>query len=174
MCVSKSRTKQRLSKIIIYLCPLISGRMNNMENIRLTVAGRSLSKGSHHYDFHLGKSFFDLFDNTEVLDSELTVAIEVEMGKERKLDISVIIEGYVVLLCDRCLENLSVPVTFRGVLEEQEAEECRNEHTGQLDFTQYIYDNVCLAIPLKRVHEPEKDCDPEMLRIWKENNIIIN
>ncbi|MFA5443844.1 MAG: hypothetical protein WC128_02860 [Bacteroidales bacterium] len=145
--------------------------MDNKKNIRLTIAGKTLSKGKHLYDFRLGKDFFDLFQNTEVLDSELTVAVQIEIAAERKLDISVKIEGYVVLLCDRCLERLSMPVSFYGELDEEETEECRNDHTGQLDLTQYAYDNVCLGIPIQRVHGSEKDCDPEMLRIWKDNNI---
>lgn len=169
--MGKSIIKQRLSKIFVYLCRLISGRMDNKNYKRLTVAGKTLSKGKHLYDFHLGKDFFDLFENTEVLDSELTVAVQIEIAEERKLGISVKIEGYVVLLCDRCLERLSIPVSFTGELNEEEMEECSNDHTGQLDFTQYVYDNVYLAIPIQRVHESEKDCDPEMLRIWKDNNI---
>jgi uncharacterized metal-binding protein YceD (DUF177 family) len=148
--------------------------MENMDNTRLTVAGKSLSKGTHRYEFRLGKEFFSSFDNTEVLDSELKVALRIVIAEERKMDVSVIIDGYVVLLCDRCLERLSMPVSFRGVLDEQETEECTNDHTGLFDFTQYVYDNVCLAIPIQRVHESEKDCDPEMLRIWKDNNIKIN
>jgi hypothetical protein len=169
--MGKSRIKQRLSKIFVYLCRLISGRMDNKENRRLTISGKTLSKGKHLCDFHLGKEFFVLFENEEVLDSELIATIQIEIADERKLKISVKIEGYVVLLCDRCLERLSMPVSFLGELDEEETEECRNDHTGQLDFTQYVYDNICLVIPIQRVHASEKDCDPEMLRIWKGNNI---
>jgi len=148
--------------------------MDNKENCRVIVATKALSKGNHRYDFHLGKDFFALFENTEVLDSDLKVAVEIEISEERKWDISVKIEGYVVLLCDRCLEKLSMPVSCSEELDQEEAEACQNDNTGQLDLTQYVYDNVCLAIPIQRVHNSEKDCDPEMLRIWKDNNIKIN
>jgi len=145
--------------------------MDNKENSRVIIATKALSKGNHRYDFQLGKDFFTLFENTEVLDSDLHIAVEIEIAEERKWDISVKIEGYVVLLCDRCLEKFTMPVSYSQALDLEETEACQNDHTGQLDLTQYVYDNVCLAIPIQRVHNSEKDCDPDMLRIWKDNNI---
>lgn len=170
MC--KSITKQRLSKIFVYLCRLISGRMEHKENTRVTVAGKKLSKGKYDFDFHLDKRFFSSFANAEILDADLKTDIHIDRDQEQELGISVKISGYVVLLCDRCLERLTVPVSYEGVLDDEETGECLNEFTGQLDFTQYIYDNVCLALPIQRIHKSEKDCDPEMIRIWRQRSVL--
>ena len=64
-------------------------------------------------------------------------------------------------MCDRCLERLTMPLSFQSMLGEEELAECLNACTGHYDFSQYVYDNVCLAIPIQRVHTLEKDCDPE-------------
>lgn len=148
-----------------------SGRMERKINTRLTVAGKKLTKGTYDYNFHLDKQFFTLFENTEILDADLRADIHIDRDQEQEWDISVKISGSVVLLCDRCLDRLTVPLLYEGVLDEEERAECLNEFTGQLDFTQYIYDNICLALPIQRIHRSEKECDPEMLRIWKERSV---
>lgn len=142
--------------------------MEHKEDIRLTVSGKALSKGTYDYEFRLDKRFFESFDNTEILDPWLIAAIHFKENEGKDFEISVKISGDVVLLCDRCLERLNMPLSFQSMLGEEELAECLNACTGHYDFSQYVYDNVCLAIPIQRVHTLEKDCDPGMLRLWKQ------
>ncbi|HQN82296.1 MAG TPA: hypothetical protein PK485_06025 [Bacteroidales bacterium] len=141
-----------------------------MENTRLKVAVKTFSKGTYDYVFRLKKSFFSSFQNEEILDADLTTEIQISRIEEQETAITVKVSGIVVVLCDRCLDRLVVPVSFESILDEEETLECRNDFTGQMDFTQYVYDNICLALPIRRFHESEKDCDQEMLRIWKQGS----
>ncbi|MBP6868260.1 MAG: DUF177 domain-containing protein [Bacteroidales bacterium] len=145
--------------------------MEQMENTRLKVAVKTFSKGTYDYAFRLDKSFFSSFQNEEILDAELNTEIQICRIEEQEPAITVKISGTVVVMCDRCLDKLAVPVSFESKLDEEETLECRNDFSGQMDFTQYVYDNICLAIPIRRFHESEKDCDQEMLRIWKQGSV---
>ncbi len=145
--------------------------MEQMENIRLKVAVKTFSQGTYENAFCLDKNFFASFQNTEILDAELSTKIQICRIEEQEPTITVTVSGTVVVLCDRCLDRLVVPVSFESKLDNEETLECRNDFTGQMDFTQYVYDNICLAIPIRRFHEPEKDCDQEMLRIWKQQSV---
>ncbi|MBO4466670.1 MAG: hypothetical protein J5745_01020, partial [Bacteroidales bacterium] len=66
--------------------------------------------------------------------------------------------GFVTVPCDRCLEPLQVPV------EEDPSEEFKTELVKEdWDLSQAVYDYICLALPMQRVH-PEGECNPDTVR----------
>ena len=69
------------------------------------------------------------------------------------VDVEAQISGTGTVLCDRCLERLDIPV-------ETEFEETYTPEGAELDFSQEVYDFVCIALPLQRVHEAG-ECNPE-------------
>ncbi len=66
------------------------------------------------------------------------------------------IEGSVTVACDRCLEDLDIPV-------ETSFEESYVPEGDELDLSQDVYDFICIALPLQRVH-PEGECNQETVK----------
>jgi uncharacterized metal-binding protein YceD (DUF177 family) len=97
------------------------------------------------------------------------------------MQIAVIINGTVNLPCDRCLENIILPVTTEGELavrfgkvDDSTPDDdliVLDPSEGEIDLSQYIYDSINISLPLQRIH-PDGQCNPEMME--KLRNFIIN
>lgn len=113
-----------------------------------------LKSGTSVCSWHADGAFFEAFGNTEILDAD--VAVEMTLCNHGlTLDVSCKISGRVTVECDRCLEELVMPVeTF--------FEECYSLVGGESekDFSQDIYDYVCTSLPMQRVH-PDGECNQE-------------
>ena len=135
-----------------------------------------LTAGQHEYCWQVGKELFESFENSEMLDSELDIEVRVEKSG-RYLGIDCDVEGTVVVECDRCLDELEMPVDVEIRLSVKYGdEESSDEHhegerevvfipetDAEFDMSQIIYDYVCLALPMQRVHE-DGGCNPDALR----------
>ncbi|MBQ9475807.1 MAG: hypothetical protein IJU69_06110 [Bacteroidales bacterium] len=115
-----------------------------------TISLRGLKKGKSRFDWHADAEFFGSFENTEIKDADLQIAVEVD-NQGDSVEISCSIDGTVTVICDRCVEDLVLPVHTAFD---------KNDGT---DLNQDIYDYVCTSLPLQRVH-PEGGCNPETLK----------
>ncbi|MCQ2177607.1 MAG: hypothetical protein MJY42_01820 [Bacteroidales bacterium] len=111
---------------------------------------KGLKDGASHFDWHADGEFFGTFENSEILDADLEISVDVN-NLGTSIETECRIDGTVVVVCDRCLENLTLEVHTSF----QEDEE--------LDLSQDIYDYTCLSLPMQRVHE-EGECNPETIR----------
>ncbi len=136
---------------------------------QLVIVTKSLANGSHPFDFQIDKGFFEAFDNTEIKCAALKVGVNVRKMGPLQLEVQVAVNGEVEVACDRCLDNVAIPVIFTDSLEEEEVLEMTESESGELDLTQYVYDSVCVGMPLQRIHA-EGACNPEMLALWQSNN----
>ena len=146
--------------------------MNDMFIIPLN----GLTAGQHEYDWTVGKEFFEGFDNSEILDAELDAFVRVEKSG-RYLGIDCEVTGDVMVECDRCLDELRMPIDVEIRLsvkygEEESSDEHREGERevifipatdAEFDMSQIIYDYVCLALPMQRIHD-EGECNPDALR----------
>ena len=146
--------------------------MNDMFIIPLN----GLTAGQHEYDWTVGKEFFEGFDNSEILDAELDAFVRVEKSG-RYLGIDCEVTGDVTVECDRCLDELRMPIDVEIRLsvkygEEESSDEHREGERevifipatdAEFDMSQIIYDYVCLALPMQRIHD-EGECNPDALR----------
>ncbi len=130
-----------------------------MESYRINILGLSLSV--HQFDFELGNEFFRKYD-TGALVSEGKFTVSVALDKrETFLEASFKINGFVVLVCDRSLDEFEYPVNiarkiiFKYGHENQEVSEdvMLIEHgTESLEIGQFMYEFIALAIPMKKLH----------------------
>ena len=144
----------------------------------LMIPLNGLPAGKSVFSWHAGKEFFDGFDNSEVLDADLSVRAEVEKsGSYLGADITV--DGTLTVACDRCLEDLAMPVDetvrlsfkFGDEPAGGEADPAEGEREtvwlsadgGDIDLGQIVYDYACLALPMQRVHA-EGECNPDAYR----------
>ena len=118
-----------------------------------------LGSGPKLYEWKAGQEFFDNFGNTEILDADLVVTAKVSgRGLTVKADCGN--HGSVTVACDRCLENLVIPV-------DTSFEETYTPESGELDLSQDVYDYVCTSLPLQRVH-PDGECNVETTKYLSE------
>lgn len=135
-----------------------------------------LAAGENRFSWHAGKEFFEAFGNTEVLGADLDVEAVVEKSGQY-VGVDCEVDGYVMVACDRCLEDLQMPIETGILLSvkygDEESSEDRQEGEreivfvpegdAELDFSQVVYDYVCLALPMQRHHE-DGGCNPEALK----------
>ena len=135
---------------------------------------KGLPLGESSFRFEIGEPFFQAFENGQIKDADCSVKVSV-VRHQTLLDIVCEIGGYVVVECDRCLEDLTLKVDvaphltvgFGTVDVEDEAAEddiqVVDPSESELSLDQFVYDYICLSLPLVKVH-PEGKCNPEMLR----------
>ena len=147
-----------------------------MENIFI-VPLNGLAQGQTEFRFRARKEFFERFENSEILDADLNVVVTAEKSGHF-IGVDCDVDGVVTVECDRCLEELTLPVEtgFRlsvkfgeePAVSSDSAEGEREivwlpESDADLDIGQIVYDYVCLSLPVQRVH-PEGGCNPEAMK----------
>lgn len=135
---------------------------------------QGLPAGRHEFRFEVGKALFEEYPDSEIRDGKCRVEVVLDRG-EAHMTLQVHISGEVIVPCDRCLEDCSIPIEFEGSLPVRFSDE-EHEWDGEvmwllpgensIDLTQYIYESIVLAIPYQRVH-PDGACDPDMLRRFR-------
>ena len=141
----------------------------NLNSIIIPVKG--LAPGKYSYNFEVNEAFFLDFGNSQIKNAHCKVMIEAEKNSTY-LAISSVISGVVVVECDRCLEDLEIPIDVNRSLSVKFAKEAEesddddimivDEIETEIDLRQFVYDYICLAMPLQKVHEEGK-CNPEMV-----------
>lgn len=132
---------------------------------------KGLAPGKYTYDFEVNEDFFLDFGNSQIKDADCKVRLEAERNSTF-LGIDCTISGVVVVECDRCLEDLEIPIDVAKSLSVKFAKEAEvsedddimivEEGQAQIDLKQFVYDYICLTMPLQKVHEEGK-CNPEMI-----------
>ncbi len=135
----------------------------------------SLPFGEHEFEFQVDNAFFQKFDNSIIQDGEVDVLVVVDR-QETLLLLDFTMEGTINVQCDRCLEDLTLPVeSYDEIIlkyGEEEGEESENviilpPKAYEFDVAQYIYEFITLQVPLRNVHDEEENgqtCDPEVLK----------
>lgn len=113
-----------------------------------------LASGLTRHSWRADRKFFELFENSEILDADVLVNVDLH-NHGVTVDADCEIEGSVTVACDRCLEDLVIPV--KTSFSESYAPDSR-----ELDLRQDVYDYVCTSLPMQRVH-PEGGCNEETI-----------
>ncbi len=136
-----------------------------------------LKAGEHVFNYDIGTSFLEKFENSEIKGIELSV--EVKMVKNNNLlEFHFQLNGNIQVECDICLDNVSLPVDYQSYLiaklENIEDDEddiiYLKPDESEIDISQFIYESIVFSLPLKRVHPDKRGknkCNPEMLKKLK-------
>ena len=139
------------------------------------VAFRGLKEGIHAFHFVLDDCFFDCFEATQGMKGAVDAHVEV-VKYTLLMELRIKIEGEVRATCDRCLDEVTLPVSGEMSLYLKEGErEAGNEddfivlspEEDYLDLGTPLYELYMLSYPIRVVH-PEGECNPEMERVLKE------
>jgi uncharacterized protein len=146
-----------------------------------TIPISGIKDGHHIFEFEINKSFFDLFEESEIKEGELIAVAEV-LRSSSHLNLDIKISGKVRICCDRCLEMFDQPVgcenrlliKFGNIKDDSDPEIISVPHDeNELDLKQYFYEFIHLALPIQRIHPDDakgiRTCDPVMLQKLKEH-----
>ena len=137
-----------------------------------------LAAGENEFSWHVGKEFFDSFENAEILDAQLDADVIVEKSG-RYIGVDCDVRGTVTVECDRCLDELDMPVDVEILLSVKYGMEENSEDPqpgerevifipdtdAEFDMSQIIYDYVCLSLPMQRTHA-EGECNPDAMKCY--------
>lgn len=140
---------------------------------------KGLPLGESTFRFEIGEPFFQAFENSQIKDADCSVKVVV-MRHQTLLEVTCQVGGFVVVECDRCLEDLTLKVDiephltvgFGAVDVDDDGGDddvlVIDRSESELNLNQFVYDYICLGLPLVKVH-PEGKCNPEMLRYITES-----
>lgn len=137
---------------------------------------KSLKEGTHEMTLHLGKPFFVNMENSDIHDADLNVKLTIK-NSNGLYELNFDILGEVIVLCDRCLDDLHFPIETSyhifvkyGDKFNDEGDELLEipESDNFLNVAYMLYDTVALAIPIKHVH-PLGKCNRQMSALLKKH-----
>ena len=135
-----------------------------------------LKEARYTYEFKIGDDFFKAFEGSEIKRGEFSAVVLLQKCSTH-IELDIVINGLAEVVCDRCLETFDMPVTAANRLFVKQGREWDeadpdmltmplDEH--EIDLSQFFYEYIHLALPLKRIHPDDSDghtmCNPEMVR----------
>ena len=161
-----------------------------------TIPLRELKAGKYQFEFELDDAFFQAIEKSDIQHGDVSVDAEVERHNNM-MTIDFHLEGEVEVACDRCLDLFYIPVEADNVLSvrfsslladgeqeymaEEDSEEdvlFANPTDDELDIAHYLYESVCLSLPIQRIHPDDENgnslCDPEVIKYLKQHELKEN
>lgn len=140
-----------------------------------SISFRGLKEGRHLFEYEIGASFFELFENPLI--EKGTIKAVVELNKSSALlTLDFKINGEAETLCDNCLDPMFIPIENEskvyikfGEDYDEPSEELivlpHGEH--EVNVAQLIYEFICIMLPIRHVHPEDEDgqttCNQDML-----------
>ena len=125
---------------------------------------KTLAIGDHVFDYVLDAEYFRKIDGQEVQRGEVNAKVFVKnTGSSYEMNFQ--LEGTVQVPCDRCLDDMDLPIAYKGrliaKLGEAYAEEGDDiiiipEVEGEINIAWFLYEFIALSIPIKHIHAPGK------------------
>ena len=144
---------------------------------------KTLPFGTHAVECHVDESFFDGQEQIEVRHADVDVTLEVTRKSETTYHLEVTCHGTVTTSCDRCLDDLDLPVdvNYRLNVEQMgtELDDSNDEllivpaEWRELDAAPIVRDTVLLALPMTHCHENEEDCNADMLDVLDSHRVEV-
>jgi uncharacterized protein len=150
-------------------------KMSKLDQYNIQFSG--LKAGKHEFEFKIGKDFFSHFENTDIEDANIEVYVDFEKN-ERYLALDFHLEGTILTICDRCLDDLTIEIDYAPRLYVNFGDETSDltdiddtmvlsRSEDKIELAKHFYDYILLNMPIQRVHPEDEDgestCDPEMI-----------
>ena len=132
---------------------------------------KGLNEGMHEFDYQIDKSFFQHFEASPIEEAQF----DLKLFFDKRPDMIVLtfnLKGTVKTECDRCLEELQLPISNAPQLlikyAAQEKEDADivyiQRERDELNVTRYVYEFICLSMPMIKYHSDAEQCDEQMLK----------
>ena len=123
---------------------------------------KSISEGTHSFDYELDNDYFKKIDSPEV--QKGNVKVQVKLKKTAATyELNFQLEGTVLVPCDRCLDEMEQAIAYKGKLyvkfgadfsQEDDEIVVIPEADGEINIAWFLYEFIILSIPAKHVHAP--------------------
>lgn len=132
--------------------------------------------GESRFEYHLDNEFFKNIDGEEFQKGDITAVVLVNK-ESKQSELRFELEGKIVVTCDRCLEEMYLPIKTTGHLIVKMGKEYSDdgdeiviipEDKGVINVSWFMYEFVSLAIPIKHVH-PYGLCNKDMSKKLREH-----
>ena len=140
--------------------------MFSLETLKIDL--KSLNDSPLELNWELCDDYFEALEDAEISSGKVAVCASLQKTGD-SFALSIKTEGFVIVTCDRCLEDMEQPIsqelkfTVKLGIEDSEDDEVFvvDENEGILDLSWLIYESIALAVPIKHVHAPGK-CNAAM------------
>ena len=144
-----------------------------------TIPLQALKEGVFDEVLDLGKEFIEQQQMEGIFDANLRV--EVHFVKQQNLHtLSLKMKGTVSVECDRCLDVFALPIESEQELIVKKGEKDDDladadnimvipPDETEIGISSILYEMIMLAIPLKKVHPNEKDCNSDVVSYLKQS-----
>ena len=146
--------------------------MNSLESLKIDLKG--LKDEETSLEFTLDDTYLEALDGADVKKGSLHVSVSIRKATGF-FEFNFHTDGEIVIPCDRCLDDMTLPVDtdnclivkLGSVYSEEDDLIVVPENEGILDMAWLIYEFVALVIPIRHVHAPGK-CNPAMTQALEE------
>ena len=146
--------------------------MNSLESLKIDLKG--LKDEETSLEFTLDDTYLEALDGADVKKGSLHVSVSIRKATGF-FEFNFHTDGEIVIPCDRCLDDMTLPVDtdnclivkLGSVYSEEDDVIVVPENEGILDMSWLIYEFVALVIPIRHVHAPGK-CNPAMTQALEE------
>ena len=132
--------------------------MKDLNEYKISFIG--LKEGNHEFKYQIDNKFFEYFEYSDFFNCDVNIVLKF-LKKSTLFELEFIAEGKVKVACDVTNElydetikaNFPLIVKFGNEFNDENEEILVIPHSEhQLDLSQYIYELIVLAIPIKRIH----------------------
>ena len=136
-----------------------------------------MQQNTQAFEYLLDNQFFANIGGEDIQKGKINTRLTVTK-KGNAFDLSFTFSGTVIVPCDRCLDDMDLPVETSAHLivkfgkdysEESDEIVIIPESEGIINLAWFLYEFVALAIPIKHVHAPGK-CNKQMTSKLKKHS----
>ena len=144
-----------------------------------TIDLKNLTPGTHDFEYLLENKFFVDIDGNEVQKGHVHVQLTVKKSL-MAFELNFQIAGTVIIPCDRCLDDMELPIETQDKLivkfgkeyaEESDEIVIVPEEEGTINVAWFMYEFIALAIPIKHIHAAGK-CNKAMAAKLRQHTAI--
>jgi uncharacterized metal-binding protein YceD (DUF177 family) len=142
---------------------------------------KTLPFGTHTVECHVDESLFNTDEQIEVRRADVNVTLLVTRKSEDTFRLEISCDGTVTVPCDRCLDDLDLPVEADYSLNVEqmgtELDDTNDEllivpaDWRELDAAPLVRDTVLLSLPMTHCHENEDDCNAAVLDVLENHRV---
>ncbi|MDD3080109.1 MAG: DUF177 domain-containing protein [Paludibacter sp.] len=130
---------------------------------------KDITTGTSVFEYDLDDVYFKKIDSPEVQRGNVNAKVTVRK-KIETFELQFVLDGYVLIPCDRCLDDMKQPISYKEKLlvkfgtkfSEENDIVVVPESEGTINIAWFLYEFIVLNIPLKHVHAPG-ECNKTMV-----------
>ena len=119
-----------------------------------------LPLGTHKFDIQLDNEFFASLEKSEILSGKVASVATLNL-REEDYSLRIAVHGTVDVVCDRCLEPMTVEINDEQEIFSEDEEKDPMVNDKMVNLQWLVYEIVSINIPLVHCHQPG-GCNPQM------------